>query len=168
MGCSAAVDPGARLCGTCTEQRVEARLEAGRTAYRLSRGEVRCPDCQAPIANDGSYQRRCEPCRHARWASAKRAGRQVRRHRERVATVERFDPLEVLKRDGWRCHLCGCRTPQSRRGSYAPNAPELDHIVPLARGGAHSRANTACACRRCNLAKSDSILGQPSLLSWAA
>ncbi|QDP57374.1 MAG: putative HNH endonuclease [Prokaryotic dsDNA virus sp.] len=61
--------------------------------------------------------------------------------------------------------MCGCKTPEAKRGTYAANAPELDHIIPLAKGGAHSKANTACSCRRCNIAKSDKVLGQPSLLA---
>ena len=166
--CGASVDTRRRFCGACREASRLAMLERGREAYRLSRGEVTCQDCRVPIANDGSYQRRCEPCRSARASAARRAGRMVRKHRERTATVERFDPLEVLERDGWRCHICRRRTPKAKRGSHASNAPELDHVVPLAKGGEHSRANTACACRRCNLAKSDRIIGQPNLLSWAA
>jgi 5-methylcytosine-specific restriction endonuclease McrA len=71
----------------------------------------------------------------------------------------------VFARDGWLCHICGGRTDKARRGTYHPNAPELDHIVPLAKGGAHSYANTACAHRKCNAAKSDTIMGQPSLLA---
>lgn len=66
---------------------------------------------------------------------------------------ERFDPYSVFDRDGWVCQLCGCDTPRSHRGTLQGNAPELDHIVPLARGGVHSQANTQCACRACNGAK---------------
>ncbi|WP_413247018.1 HNH endonuclease [Sphingomonas sp. 1P06PA] len=74
----------------------------------------------------------------------------------------------MFERDGWRCHLCHRSTPKRLRGSYKPSAPELDHIVPLAKGGSHTRANTACACRQCNGAKSDRVYGQPSLFSVAA
>lgn len=38
-------------------------------------------------------------------------------------------------------------------------APELDHIIPLAKGGPHTKANTARACRGCSLAKGDSFIG---------
>jgi hypothetical protein len=76
------------------------------------------------------------------------------------ATAERFDPLEVLERDGWKCHLCKRPTPKRLRGSHDPRAPELDHIVPLGAGGEHTRRNTACACRSCNVRKSARPLGQ--------
>lgn len=98
---------------------------------------------------------------------ASRAAGARRRALKRGATVERFLPVEVLERDGWRCHICHCRTPKKLRGTLAPNAPEVDHIVPLSRGGEHSRRNTACSCRRCNNRKSDKVLGQPSLLALA-
>jgi 5-methylcytosine-specific restriction endonuclease McrA len=161
LDCTAEIVRGLR-CLPCSRKR---GLEAGRRSYYRRRGDVRCPDCGVPIANDGSYQHRCPDCRAKRQLRNRRIDRQTRKHRERAATVEQFDPLEVLARDGWRCHLCGRRTPEAKRGTYADNAPELDHIIPLAKGGSHSRANTACACRRCNIQKSDRVLGQLSLLS---
>ena len=139
----------------------------------------RCRECGTVV---GKGQQRCEPCRirirqQRRASEASRVARRsspARRRdkayrkaleRGRVAGAERFDPYEVFERDGWRCHLCRRSTPKRLRGSYAPNAPELDHIVPLSKGGAHTRANTACACRACNGAKADRVVGQPSLLA---
>jgi 5-methylcytosine-specific restriction endonuclease McrA len=66
---------------------------------------------------------------------------------------EKFDPFEVFERDGWCCYICGTSTPRELRGAPVPNAPELDHVVPISRGGGHTRANTACACRACNKRK---------------
>ena len=73
------------------------------------------------------------------------------------APAERVDPLVVLRRDDWHCRICGITTPQHLRGTYDPCAPEVDHIVPLSKGGHHTYANTQCVCRRCNSIKSDSI-----------
>lgn len=44
---------------------------------------------------------------------------------------------------GGRCWLCG------------DEACEIDHVKPLARGGAHVLANLRPACRACNLSKGD-------------
>ena len=88
----------------------------------------------------------------------KTAQKQVRRRRQQSG--ERIDPIAVFKRDGWKCQICGCRTPQSRRGSHHPKAPELDHIVALANGGAHAWDNVQCACRSCNGSKGASDYGQ--------
>jgi len=73
---------------------------------------------------------------------------------------ERFKPVTVLKRDGWRCQLCGKKLNPKHRGTHRDDAPELDHIIPLSLGGEHSKRNTQCACRKCNLSKSNSEIGQ--------
>lgn len=96
---------------------------------------------------------------------AKRTARRARKARQRGVQVEPVNPTRVFERDGWKCHLCGGKTYRAKRGSYHSKAPELDHIVPLSKGGAHSYANTACAHRSCNAAKSDQIIGQPSLFA---
>lgn len=98
--------------------------------------------------------------RAERQARQKRIRRKADKYRRRGAIVERFDPVEVLKRDRWTCRLCGAKTPEKLRGSYAMNAPELDHIIPISRGGEHSRRNTQCACRQCNMSKSGTPRGQ--------
>jgi hypothetical protein len=88
----------------------------------------------------------------------RRAAKAARRALLKAATVEWFDPLVVLARDNWTCQLCGVPTPKAKRGTYADDAPELDHMVPLSRGGEHSTANTQCLCRKCNAEKSDMVL----------
>ena len=59
----------------------------------------------------------------------------------------------VAERAGHRCEYC-----------HAPeaifNVPfEVDHIVPLAKGGLDESFNWALACRACNLRKSDAVDG---------
>jgi 5-methylcytosine-specific restriction endonuclease McrA len=94
-------------------------------------------------------------CRNTR-----RTARKKERARLRGCLVEAVDPIKVFERDGWRCHLCGRKTPRRLRGTTDGAAPELDHIIPLSRSGAYSYVNTACACRRCNGEKSNNIRGQ--------
>jgi len=65
---------------------------------------------------------------------------------------ERFDPHEIFDRDRWRCHLCGGRISRARIYPH-PLSPTIDHVVPLACGGGHTRANVKAAHARCNLAK---------------
>ena len=74
-------------------------------------------------------------------------------HVSRSCHVRLVDPIEIFDRDEWCCKVCGIETPQHKRGTYDADAPELDHIVPLVRGGPHTRANLQCACRSCNLIK---------------
>lgn len=51
--------------------------------------------------------------------------------------------LRVLARDGYTCAYCG-----------QPEANQVDHVVPIARGGdIYDMDNLVASCRRCNLAK---------------
>lgn len=77
---------------------------------------------------------------------------QVRRAREKNAFVEVVDPLVVFERDNWICQLCGY--PVSKlRGRETIDVASLDHIIPLAKGGKHSYANTQLAHFTCNSRK---------------
>lgn len=91
---------------------------------------------------------------------AERANRRAAKSKRRALirnceNLESFDPFEIFDRDGWRCKCCGIKTPKKLRGTIKDNAPELDHIIPLSKGGDHSRQNTQLLCRKCNIDKSD-------------
>lgn len=82
------------------------------------------------------------------------SGVRNRLRRARLAEVETedFSAREVFERDGWICQICN--EPVDPDLLY-PNlqSVSLDHIVPIVRGGGHTRANTQCAHLRCNLVK---------------
>jgi 5-methylcytosine-specific restriction endonuclease McrA len=82
--------------------------------------------------------------------------------------AERVDPIKVFERDGWRCGICRKKTIKSKRGTNHPKAPELDHIVPVSKGGSHDWANVQCACRECNGLKGATTYGQLNLFAVAA
>lgn len=134
-----------------------------------------CAGCGAPHP-PGVRAKWCGSCAQARkqrarlehkgteaYRTQKRKSRLMRRARERASFVEPVDPYQVFDRDGWRCQLCGKHTPRSKRGTAASDAPELDHIIPLALRGEHSYRNTQCACRACNIAKGAKPMGQALL-----
>lgn len=91
---------------------------------------------------------------------SRRVGKAKRRAVERAIEADNIDPFEVFHRDKWICRLCGIKTHRSKRGSYDDKAPELDHIIPLSKGGKHKYDNVQCACRKCNQTKGDKELGQ--------
>jgi 5-methylcytosine-specific restriction endonuclease McrA len=129
-----------------------------------------CRTCgkHTPYAGDGRPRIFCSSeCRPISEADkrVRRTAKARRRAIERGIKADRFDPLSVLERDGWRCHLCGRLTPRRLRGSFDDRAPELDHIIPLSAGGQHILTNVACACRACNLAKGGLPKGQMRLLA---
>lgn len=82
-------------------------------------------------------------------ASTARHGRRVRLE---ASTVERFDPVVVYDRDGWICGICGGAIDRALAWPD-PGSVSLDHVLPLAAGGEHSRANTQAAHWICNVRK---------------
>lgn len=92
-----------------------------------------------------------EKSERLRRTSSSRA-RHARRVRLDDATIERFDPQEIYERDGWVCQLC--KQPVDRELEWPdPLYPSLDHVVPLAVHGEHSRTNTQLAHWICNVRK---------------
>ena len=70
---------------------------------------------------------------------------------------------QVMELARWKCQRCGVKTPKKLRGTYEDCAPEIDHIVPIAHGGAHAQFNLQCLCRKCNAEKSATAFGQLSI-----
>lgn len=58
--------------------------------------------------------------------------------------------IRALLRAATECAYCEC--------ALTPRTRSLDHVIPLARGGAHSIANVVVACRDCNHRKSGRLL----------
>lgn len=104
--------------------------------------------------------------RHRLAAKALDRGGHRRRVRQFGGAYEAFKVADVLARDGWKCQACGIDTPESLRGRWVHNAPEIDHIEPVSRGGDHSQANTQCLCRSCNNLKKDRTMAE--FLDWLA
>ncbi|MGY1439522.1 HNH endonuclease [Streptomyces reniochalinae] len=77
-----------------------------------------------------------------------------RRALEAGATVGVVSRWRVHERDGWTCHICGDPVDRIAKAP-ALNAPVLDHVIPLARGGEHSEANIKTAHFYCNSVKRD-------------
>ena len=79
-----------------------------------------------------------------------------RRMRLRSALVEVFDRSEIFERDAWVCQLCMELTDRSAIWPD-PLMPSLDHIIPVSRGGKHSRANAQTSHLGCNIRKGANI-----------
>lgn len=121
--------------------------------------------CSKPVrAKDlciGHYNQTYSPDRHKRWPEArdKKAKRDLvkakrRRAASRGVESENVDRQRVGERDQWRCHICKRKVDKDL--AYPdPKSQSLDHIVPLAEGGAHTYANTRIAHLECNNLRRD-------------
>lgn len=149
------------------ERILKKEIDAIKKIQRLvtKEGRVRiCQRCSSKFILRSSSTRlggkniRCNQCAVEHAKEARRAERSRRRALERGADIgDSIDPMDVLKAFKWKCYICGVSTPKKLRGSYEDNAPEVDHIIPLSKGGGHVLSNLACACRKCNIEKSNNI-----------
>jgi 5-methylcytosine-specific restriction endonuclease McrA len=107
--------------------------------------------------------------------------------RAKRASVQATTKRSVFERDNYTCRLCGRRTidvevlrslsrafpnelPYDHHWSFTASSPiywthttSLEHVVPIARGGAHDDTNFATSCYACNDARGDYLLEE---LGW--
>ena len=131
-----------------------------------------CIDCSKEIWT-GTRSPRCKNCTHKyKWRTnpeykagfQKRAktysktlkGRitqqnHVRRYRAIMAgvkaTLTTQEWQEIIEKFDYRCAYCHKRTKL-----------EVDHVIPISKGGNHTADNVVPACRSCNASKCDKIL----------
>ena len=67
--------------------------------------------------------------------------------RSKMSESMRYD---VLKRDGFRCKICGA---SSKDGANL----QVDHIIPVSKGGKTEMNNLQTLCSRCNIGKSNKM-----------
>jgi hypothetical protein len=68
--------------------------------------------------------------------------------RDAVSKSIRYD---ILKRDNYRCKLCGSIASETTQ-------LEIDHIIPVSKGGDNSFGNLQTLCNNCNRGKVDKAL----------
>lgn len=136
------------------DKTVTTRSRSGLCRYHQTRAWKKANPDKVNAANRHYNARRPEVMRasRARWAEAhphacaERAA--VRRARKQGQFVEKVYKSKVWKRDAGICGIC-----------HDPADPadwHLDHVIPLARGGEHSYANTQVSHPACNLRKAAS------------
>lgn len=75
---------------------------------------------------------------------------------EQASQAEAIAPADVHARDGWTCQLC--LLPIDPEVAWPdPMSASVDHVVPLALGGAHSMINVQSAHLSCNSSKGDRV-----------
>jgi hypothetical protein len=150
-----------RLCGD-DECRKEGARRASLECYR--RAEKPCLSCGVIVQPEQRAKRLfrpqyCEACR----LEGKRASKRRAKARERIARPitgkhqSRAVVLalrQLIERAGSRCPLCGLLMTRQVDPSHS-RALEIDHYIPLAKGGTDTLGNVRAICRKCNGFKSD-------------
>lgn len=70
---------------------------------------------------------------------------------------ESIDSRQVFVEENWKCYLCD-RQCIEWPGFAVSEAATLDHVMPVSKGGTHTRDNVRCCCWACNMEKSDMVL----------
>jgi len=83
--------------------------------------------------------------------------KRLRNHKQRAkhygVKYERVNIESIFVRDEYKCKGCGINVVRSKK--YKPNQATIDHMIPLSRGGTHTRDNLITLCHQCNSEKSD-------------
>lgn len=136
------------------ERGKDARLAKLRAAYEPKQSRhVQCERCGVPLVVKGP-RKYCAACAIEADREVNGEANRRRRARKRGAECESFQAIEVYARDRWMCGICLLPVDGALRNPDIMS-PSLDHIVPLARGGHHTRANTQLAHMICNSRKGD-------------
>jgi hypothetical protein len=138
-------------------QRAQEKLRAA-AAGKVGSGVFvsgRCNECGALFTRKtfGSLTDVCSArCRDRRRERTKRAA-------ELGGARIHIGAYWIHFRDRWVCHVCGDPVD---RNAVVPDlaAPTLDHVVPLAKGGAHHQDNLKTAHFWCNCVKNDRPLAE--------
>jgi len=70
--------------------------------------------------------------------------KEIKKIRSSISPSLRY---KILKRDRNTCQFCGARAPEAEL--------EVDHIIPVSKGGTDNESNLITKCRECNRGKSN-------------
>lgn len=145
------------LCSTHYNQqhqpgrhRLEARpCEVCQTVVMRTPGDRYRTVCSVPCRNllTYGYAEGMHAGPWGQWAAtrARKAGATI---------VDRVSRDEVGDRDRWVCQACHISTNRDA-DPLAPDAPTIDHVLPLSKGGQHTMSNLQLLCYSCNSSKQD-------------
>ena len=127
-----------------------------RTVVRDRPDTCSVPGCDRPHQARGFCQwhyRVDAAARGVEWAKLEMGpGHSRRRAKHYGVPYERYRREDVFERDGWVCQICGDPVDGSLEHPD-PMSATVDHIVPLALGGADVFANVQLAHFHCNCVK---------------
>lgn len=147
-----------------------AALRSEISAARADAIYFYCRECGSDInqVSRVNYKKWCNDCAIKKKMDAKNSYVRINRakglmplgndrSRAKYYGVD-YEPIKrniVFDKADWCCESCGISTPMSEKGKNNDNSPELDHIIPISKGGPHKYDNVQLLCRACNAIKSD-------------
>jgi hypothetical protein len=120
---------------------------------------VKCERCGEVSSKRLTNARFCsEVCR-------KKASKRNREHTKRSRSVygECISMEKLMRKHARKCAVCGIRCTKPK-GLNEPTEANVDHIIPLAKGGLHIESNVQLLCRSCNMEKSDKLAAGMQLM----
>ena len=137
----------------CKDTYRNATLRAER-ASRKAQVERNCPHCGTSIPP--SMRAHAVYCSAECNSAAHQATRKARMKITVDGEVRRIPRAYIIERDNATCHIC--------RKRCAPNDIQIDHVIPLSRGGTHTLENLRVSCARCNASKGNRAVGEQLML----
>jgi len=123
-----------------------------------------CPQCSKVFKGWGQVKTLCDDCRHENFRAQRKWANIKRKHRMTQGSSS-ISPARLYELNDRMCALCHRVTDHPRvwknwtnMKRWMPNAPTVDHIIPLAKGGTHTWDNVQLAHWSCNSQKSDMIV----------
>jgi len=154
-------------CKACRVEAEKARYlidpapnKARAAAWYVRNRERGIANAKASAAANPERTRAAKDRYSAAHPEVRRATVQRRRVRLKAGVIENFRDLEIFERDGWTCQLCGGTIDPALRAPHQ-GSKSLDHIVPVSKGGSHTRDNVQAAHLRCNQIKSARVDHMP-------
>lgn len=111
---------------------------------------VHFPDGTLPPPKPRTNTVTLKPKRKPQKSKKAKTTANAAKERRKMTPSMRF---EVLRRAGFRCEACGA-DPKKDRGVRL----QVDHIIPVSKGGKSEYANLQCLCRDCNRGKGAKIV----------
>ena len=134
----------------------KARCEKNRQVIAIPNSKANCNTCGNVFIAATGRNKNCMFCIEKKKRCDQWIGKIKWKYPNYKGKLDRIDKLDVIRRDKGMCNLCGI--PTQKESPYAPNACEIDHIIPLSREGDHTMNNVWVLCRSCNQHKSNNIV----------
>lgn len=128
---------------------IKARWYEDNREKTIARVHARYQEKRDTILEQNRAYRAAHPELVNEWSAARRA-----RKRDAEVIADRASMVAIYREAKTApevtCYLCGGSVPLGQR--------HVDHVIPLVRGGKHSKENLAITHRKCNLVKSTKLL----------